>query len=159
MWEETAQSRHRTGAQDMEKCNVIREAGKDKMVLTRGEILGPLSGVVRHFEIRDALALEAHLTSYQLHWYHILGPFLPRPLPNTQINYGRAYKFRKLVKQHQPFSSFTALWVNSKRSMVHLGPLFFQRNSFQCCFTGLHSLAMNRNPIAKQAFKKHAKLP
>lgn len=40
------------------------------MVLTRGEILGPLSGLGRCFEIRDALTLEAHPTSYKPDWYH-----------------------------------------------------------------------------------------
>lgn len=84
---------------------------------------------------------------------------LSKSLTNTQTNDERVHKFEKLVKQHQHFSSFMALWVN-RRSMVHLEPLSFPlRNSFQCCFTGLHSLAMNRHPTANQAFKKHTKLP
>lgn len=58
---------------------------------------------------------------------YILCPILPSSLHNAQTNYGRVYKFRTLVKQHQPFSSFMALRVNRKRSLVHLGPLFFSK--------------------------------
>jgi len=42
MWAGTAQTRCRTGAQDMEKCSVTREAAEDKMVLTKEEILESL---------------------------------------------------------------------------------------------------------------------
>lgn len=134
MWAGIAQIRYRTGAQDMENCNVTREAAKDKMVLTRGEIFRSSIRAAEMLRL-EMLWLLKLIPPHTNHTgtilrmqtegpCHILCPFLPRSLPNTQTNYGRVYKFRKLIKRHQPFSSFMALWVNRKSSMVHLGPLF-----------------------------------
>lgn len=141
MWARTAQIKGRGEGQDMKKCSVTKEFVKDKAVHTRREIPSPLAWLGRCFKIRNAFTLEAHPTPYKPHRYHfeirgrspVLHPlplfFLPRSVPSTHTNYGRVDKLRKLVKQHQPYSSlvssFMALWVNGGKKVWFTLGLFF----------------------------------
>lgn len=164
MWARTARIKGRREGQDMKTCSVTKEFGKGKAVHTRREILSPLAWLGRCFKIRNAFTLEAHPTPYKPQRYHfgiterspVLYPlpllFLSRSVPSTHTNYGRADKLRKLVKQHQHYSSlvssFMALWVNRGKKYGSPWASFSPQKFFPVLFYRFAHSCSEQKPLA-----------